>query len=113
MFKAAAIAGAAFLLTATAASADPWKDESGHGHDDRRDHYDRDRDRDDRRDWRRDDRDRRWSRAIPRGHLPPPGLCRVWFDDRPAGHQPPPTDCRRARRIANHYGGRLIWGGRR
>jgi hypothetical protein len=30
---------------------------------------------------------------IPRGHLPPPGECRVWFPDRPAGQQPPPGRC--------------------
>lgn len=30
---------------------------------------------------------------IPPGHLPPPGLCRVWYPGRPPGHQPPPTDC--------------------
>lgn len=30
---------------------------------------------------------------IPRGHLPPPGECRLWFPDRPPGHQPPPTSC--------------------
>ena len=30
---------------------------------------------------------------VPPGHLPPPGLCRVWFPDRPPGHQPPPGPC--------------------
>lgn len=30
---------------------------------------------------------------IPKGHLPPPGSCRVWFPDRPPGHQPPPGPC--------------------
>lgn len=30
---------------------------------------------------------------VPKGHLPPPGACKVWFPDRPAGHQPPPGDC--------------------
>jgi hypothetical protein len=34
---------------------------------------------------------------IPPGHLPPPGLCRVWFPDRPPGHQPPPGRCDRLR----------------
>lgn len=31
--------------------------------------------------------------GIPRGHMPPPGLCRVWFPGRPPGHQPPPGPC--------------------
>ena len=31
---------------------------------------------------------------IPRGHMPPPGLCRYWYPGRPPGHQPPPGDCR-------------------
>jgi hypothetical protein len=30
---------------------------------------------------------------IPKGHLPPPGKCRVWYPDRPPGQQPPPGDC--------------------
>lgn len=30
---------------------------------------------------------------IPRGHLPPPGECRVWLPEEPAGHQPPPGSC--------------------
>jgi hypothetical protein len=30
---------------------------------------------------------------VPRGHMPPPGACRIWYPDRPPGHQPPPGDC--------------------
>ena len=30
---------------------------------------------------------------VPRGHMPPPGACRVWFLGRPPGHQPPPGPC--------------------
>lgn len=30
---------------------------------------------------------------VPRGHMPPPGKCRIWFPDRPPGLQPPPGDC--------------------
>lgn len=54
------------------------------------------------------------AQGIPPGHLPPPGECRVWYDDRPAGHQPPPTSCREAERIASRdrYA-RLIYGGDR
>jgi len=31
--------------------------------------------------------------AIPPGHMPPPGKCRIWYPDRPPGQQPPPGDC--------------------
>jgi len=31
--------------------------------------------------------------AIPKGHYPPPGKCRVWYPDRPPGQQPPPGEC--------------------
>jgi Tfp pilus assembly protein PilF len=34
---------------------------------------------------------------IPRGHMPPPGKCRIWFPDRPSGHQPPPGKCKKLR----------------
>ena len=51
------------------------------------------------------------AQGIPPGHLPPPGECRVWYDDRPAGHQPPPTNCRQAERVAarDRYA-RVIYG---
>jgi hypothetical protein len=32
--------------------------------------------------------------AIPPGHMPPPGKCRIWYPDLPPGQQPPPGDCR-------------------
>lgn len=31
--------------------------------------------------------------AVPPGHLPPPGACRIWFPGRPPGRQPHPLDC--------------------
>lgn len=31
--------------------------------------------------------------AIPYGHLPPPGECRMWDFDLPPGRQPPPYRC--------------------
>ena len=107
LFLAGAIA-----LIASPALADPDKDESGKRSYRSWDHRNGDRHHDRReRGW---DDHRRDSYRIPRGHLPPPGLCRVWFYDRPAGHQPPPTKCRQAQRLAHHrYGGRVIWGGER
>jgi hypothetical protein len=76
---------AATTMVTGTAFADPGKDESGKGkwrrdygweQDSRRDH----------------DRARRVER-IPRGHLPPPGECRVWDRGVPPGHQPPPYRC--------------------
>lgn len=49
---------------------------------------------------------------IPPGHLPPAGLCRVWYDRLPPGRQPAPTDCATARAEAWRTGGRVIAGGR-
>jgi hypothetical protein len=37
--------------------------------------------------------ERHGSYRIPKGHLPPPGHCRIWYPDRSAGHQPPPQLC--------------------
>jgi hypothetical protein len=31
---------------------------------------------------------------VPPGHMPPPGMCRIWFPGRPPGHQPAPGSCR-------------------
>jgi hypothetical protein len=30
---------------------------------------------------------------IPPGHLPPPGMCRVWLPGKPPGHQPKARTC--------------------
>ena len=94
--RRAVLIGAAFVTAtslASIASADPWKDES-RNHPRRNDNnYGHDRGGE----WRDD---RRANNRIPRGHLPPPGMCRVWFDARPAGHQPAPMSCQRAERLA-------------
>ncbi len=67
--------------------------------------YDKDRDRDyDRdRDKGRDGNGRVYSfneLDIPRGHLPPPGECKVWIPGKPAGQQGPPQSCSSASRNA-------------
>ena len=41
------------------------------------------------------------AQGIPPGHLPPEGLCRVWYDGVPPGRQPRPTNCNDAERIAS------------
>jgi hypothetical protein len=48
---------------------------------------------------------------VPRGHLPPPGECRIWIDGVPPGRQPEPTDCATARRHVPRNG-RVIYGER-
>ena len=35
---------------------------------------------------------------VPPGHLPPAGMCRVWYDGLPPGRQPAPTSCAAAER---------------
>lgn len=40
----------------------------------------------------------RGASRVPRGHLPPRGMCRVWIDGVPPGHQPPVTSCAQAER---------------
>lgn len=71
-----------------------------------RDEKDRNEDRD--KDWgkdkdRREGKDRNYrlsAMGVPKGHLPPPGECKVWFPGRPPGQQPPPTSCGSALRNA-------------
>jgi hypothetical protein len=38
--------------------------------------------------------------GIPPGHLPPPGLCRVWLSGTPPGHQPKARSCSLIERTA-------------
>ncbi len=46
--------------------------------------------------------------AVPRTHLPPPGMCRIWLDNVPPAQQPAPTDCASAARNLPRTG-RLIY----
>lgn len=50
--------------------------------------------------------------AVPPGHRPPPGMCRIWLDGVPPGQQPEPTDCATAVR-ERPAGARVIFGDRR
>ncbi|HEY3011146.1 MAG TPA: hypothetical protein VGJ36_00270 [Gemmatimonadales bacterium] len=38
--------------------------------------------------------------GIPPGHLPPPGLCRIWVPGEPPGHQQRPRSCAQIERTA-------------
>ncbi len=38
--------------------------------------------------------------GIPPGHLPPPGMCRVWMPDQPPGHQRESRSCSNIERTA-------------
>jgi hypothetical protein len=38
--------------------------------------------------------------GIPPGHLPAPGMCRVWMPGEPPGHQAKPRSCDRIERTA-------------
>lgn len=46
---------------------------------------------------------------VPKEHLPPAGMCRIWIDGVPAGQQPAPTDCASA--VKNRpSNGRVLFG---
>jgi hypothetical protein len=50
---------------------------------------------------------------IPPGHMPPDGLCRVWYEGVPPGRQPQPTTCSAAERVASRdRDARVIYGAR-
>jgi len=49
------------------------------------------------------------NKAVPPGHRPPAGMCRIWIDGVPPGHQPAPTDCETA--VRNQPpNSQIIWG---
>ena len=53
----------------------------------------------------------RGAQGIPQGQLPPPGMCRVWYDGVAPGRQPRPTSCNEAERIASRdRNARVIYG---
>ncbi|WP_211209814.1 YXWGXW repeat-containing protein [Uliginosibacterium gangwonense] len=45
---------------------------------------------------------------VPPDRLPPPGMCRVWFDNVPPDRQPPAESCRAAIHHAREEGGRVL-----
>lgn len=47
---------------------------------------------------------------VPPGHLPPPGLCRLWYPGRPPGHQPPPAPCGQLFRLYRQPGVVILGG---
>ena len=61
---------------------------------------------------RQDTRADRAQSKVPKGHLPPRGMCRVWIDGVPPGRQPAPTSCSQAQRDRVQYGAnaRVIYG---
>lgn len=58
--------------------------------------------------------DQRTTSKVPKGHLPPRGMCRVWIDGVPPGRQPAVTTCAQAERDRVQYGAnaRVIYGDR-
>lgn len=56
-------------------------------------------------------RGRTGAQGIPPGQLPPPGMCRVWYDGVAPGRQPRATSCNEAERIASrNRNARVIYG---
>src|SRR5215213_490014 len=41
------------------------------------------------------------NQGVPRGQMPPAGMCRVWYDNLPPGRQPRATSCDQAERLAS------------
>lgn len=51
------------------------------------------------------------AQGVPPGQLPPPGMCRVWYDGVAPGRQPRPTSCNEAERVASrNRNARVIYG---
>jgi len=51
-------------------------------------------------------------KAVPKGHYPPPGSCKIWYPNRPPGHQPPATSCNNVYRTRLEPGAFILHGDR-
>ena len=45
---------------------------------------------------------------LPPDHVPPLGLCRIWYAELPPQWQPPAMLCTRAHSLAQQHGGRVV-----
>ncbi len=46
---------------------------------------------------------------VPPDRLPPPGMCRLWYDNAPPDRQSRPESCRSALHRARRHGGRVLY----
>ncbi|MFO7721509.1 MAG: hypothetical protein R6W85_13870 [Gillisia sp.] len=51
-------------------------------------------------------------KAVPKGHYPPPGSCKIWYPNRPPGHQPAATSCSNVYRTKLEPGAFILHGDR-
>ncbi|MDQ3843520.1 MAG: hypothetical protein M3342_05835 [Bacteroidota bacterium] len=100
---------AAFVMLLSSCSTTRYPNERRDYPDDRRDYpFPRsERDKDEEKDRDKDEGRGREGRTypfsalgIPKGHLPPPGECKIWIPGRPPGQQGPPQSCSSALRNA-------------
>lgn len=47
--------------------------------------------------------------GVPPDRLPPPGLCRAWYERAAPDRQPPPMNCDQAEKLVRENGGRLLY----
>ncbi|GAA4452655.1 hypothetical protein GCM10023189_16400 [Nibrella saemangeumensis] len=47
--------------------------------------------------------------SVPKGHYPPPGMCRLWFPSLPPGQQRPPQPCGELQRLSFGDGAFILY----
>lgn len=47
--------------------------------------------------------------SVPKGHYPPPGMCRLWFPGLPPGRQRPPQPCAELQRLSFGDGAFILY----